>query len=87
MKKNGIPVNSHAKSWTVADSCKCGSTSASEVSGCSQACLEAQLKQGHEDMEVDLNEKISTRKETVSRDLSDIQNRLSPPIEQVSLPG
>jgi hypothetical protein len=76
MKKNGIPVNKHEKVWTVADSCKCGSTSASEVSGCSQACLEAQLKKGHEDIGVDLDEKISTRKETVSRDLSDIKNRL-----------
>jgi Domain of unknown function (DUF4150)/GHH signature containing HNH/Endo VII superfamily nuclease toxin 2 len=79
MVDNGFEPNSYEKSWTVADSCKCGSTSASEVTGCSQACLDAQLRKGHKDMKVKLNEKISTRKESVTRDLSDIKSRLGPP--------
>jgi hypothetical protein len=87
MKKNNIPVNNYKKSWTVADSCKCGAASAAEVTNCSPECLEAQLKKGHEDMDVNLNEKISTRKETVAQDLSGFESRLDPPIGQVSLPS
>jgi len=78
-KPKPIPVNSHAKVWSVADSCECGAASAAAVTDCSKECLEAQLKKDHEDMKVDLNEKISTRKETVSRDLSEFEGRLQPP--------
>jgi hypothetical protein len=79
MVKNGIPVNDHAKSWTIADSCKCGASSAAAVTGCDQGCLEAQLKKGHEDMGVKPDEPISTRKETVDRDLTAFENRIKPP--------
>ena len=85
MVKNNVPVNSYSKSWTVADSCKCGATSAAEVSGCDKDCLEAQLKKGHEDMKVKMDEKISTRKETVDRDLSAFKSRLDPPAAPVAL--
>jgi hypothetical protein len=86
MKKNRFPVNKHGKSWTVSQSCKCGATSAATVTGCNADCLEAQLKKGHQDMNVKLGEKISTRKETVSRDLSPFQARLNPPAPP-GLPG
>jgi len=85
MVQNNIPVNEHAKSWTVADSCKCGATSAATVTGCNQACLEAQLKKGHEDMGVKSDENISTRKEIVDRDLSAFQKRMDPPAAPGSL--
>jgi len=85
MVKKGIPVNNYKKSWTVADSCKCGATSAAQVTGCNQDCLEAQLKKGHEDMKVKLDEKISTRKETVDRDLSAFKARLDPPATPTGL--
>jgi len=88
MEKNNIKVNSHKKVWTVADSCACGADSASEVTDCTKECIEAQLKKGHEDMDVDLNEKISTRKETVKRDLTPFENKLlGPPVGQVGFPS
>ena len=87
MERNNIPVNSHAKSWTVAESCECGAESAAEVTDCSKECIEAQLKKGHEDMDVNLNEKISTRKENVKRDLTPFENELlGPPAGQVGFP-
>lgn len=78
MENNGIPVNSPEKSWSVAESCECGASSAAEVTNCSKKCLEAQLKKGHEDMNVDLDEKIKTTKETVKRDLSEFKNQMQP---------
>lgn len=72
MKKNGIPVNKDGKVWTVEQSCKCGAESAEEVSGCTKECLEAQLKKGHENMDVDPQEKISTKKENVSESDEDL---------------
>ena len=72
MKRNGIPVNQEGPVWTVEQSCKCGAESAAEVSGCTKECLEAQLKKGHEDMDVDLQEKISTKKENVVEDDVDL---------------
>jgi hypothetical protein len=78
-KPKPIPVNSHNKVWSVKESCACGAASAAAVSDCTPGCLEAQLQKGHEGMNVDLDEKISTRKETVSRDLSEFEGRLQPP--------
>jgi hypothetical protein len=86
MEENNIPVNSYTKSWSVEESCTCGADSASKVTNCSKECLESQLKKGHEDMGVDLSEKVSTRKETVKRDLSEFENRLGPPVTTTSNP-
>lgn len=86
MEENDILVNSYAKSWSVEESCTCGADSASKVTNCSKKCLESQLKKGHEDMGVDLNEKVSTRKETVKRDLSEFEERLGPPVTSTNNP-
>jgi len=77
MKENNIPVNQYPKSWTVADSCKCGAASAAKVTSCSEACIEAQLRKGHEDMGINLDEPISTRKEIVKRDSIEFKGRLN----------
>ena len=68
MVQNGITPHQNEPSWTLAQSCECGAASAAEVSGCSQPCLEAQLKKGHEDMGADLQQRVNTNKESVSSD-------------------
>jgi hypothetical protein len=69
MNDNGIPTDGKNKVWTMADSAKCGATSANSVhSHCTVACLEEQLKKGHNSMNVKDSENITGIQENVDPD-------------------
>jgi Toxin PAAR-like domain/GHH signature containing HNH/Endo VII superfamily nuclease toxin 2 len=72
IKKSNFNINAKERVWTVQESCECGAASAAQVTGCTKECLEAQLKKGHEDMKIDLQQKISTKKETVPETNEDL---------------
>jgi hypothetical protein len=80
MKDNGITPNQDGEIWTVDQACDCGADSAAKVTGCTKECLKAQLKKGHEDMDIDMEQKIGTKKENVletDEDLGALQDLMN----------
>jgi Domain of unknown function (DUF4150)/GHH signature containing HNH/Endo VII superfamily nuclease toxin 2 len=72
MRANDIPPNQDRDVWTVEKACECGADSAEKVTGCTMACVKAQLEKAHKDMKVDLQRKISTNKEKVTEEDEDL---------------
>jgi hypothetical protein len=72
MEKKGIKPNQDGEVWTVDQACDCGAESAARVTGCTKECLKAQLKNGHEDMGIDMEQNVSTNKETVPETNEDL---------------
>jgi hypothetical protein len=71
IEDHGIPVNSSNLVWTMEDSAKCGAYAAHEVDkDCSEACIESQLKRGHNNMRIDDSEPLNSKQEEVKKDLS-----------------
>jgi hypothetical protein len=66
MDDRNIPTDGKDKVWSVGDSAKCGAHSANKVQPhCRDACIEAQLKNGHEKMNIDETEEITGIQENV----------------------
>jgi hypothetical protein len=57
----GVPSNTQipdTERWTVGEAEKTGSQAVAEATGCPQACIEHQVKKGHEEMGIKSTDEV-----------------------------